>query len=220
MKNELFVSINENELMIEKSLIEYDFVPILFVCIDKKRERYIVLQTDFNEEQYLVVNVDLIELDKMLRGLKTMREVFSQGNYFWSVKLDQSFEYTVSSLTPSELNSEVLPIEGEFFELVTRDLELYSIQIRAEVLTNSIIWNEIGFKSLPDVFVEHVIDLDVSINRRLFECSVDYYLEWKKAQANDAQKCLQDITVCSLSMETPAYYSSSYSLSESKLSVA
>lgn len=219
MKNELFVVINEKELLIEKSLVEYDFVPILFVCIDNNKERYLVLQTDFDEEQYLVISVNLIELDKMLRGLKTMREVFSQGNSFWSVKLDRSLEYTVSSLSPNEVSPDVLPIDGEFFELVTQDLENYSIQIRKEVLTNMINWNEIDFKSLLNICVEHVIDPDVNINRRLFEYSIEYF-QRHTTQINDVHKCLTGVTVCSLSMGTVAKYSSSYNLSESNLSVA
>lgn len=126
---EVFFVINENNLVLDKVLVEYNEAPIFFVCKDE-RNYFISSCIDIEEERYIVVEVTLSRLSKMLHEKITMREVILQANKFWDVRVGEDVtkdEVAEKNIREIPLNS--LPYEGAFLKIATRDLENYAEKI-------------------------------------------------------------------------------------------
>ena len=57
MENILCFIINGKNLYLEKNIVIFD-IPLLFVCIDDSKQRYLVLCSDSEELRYLVAELD------------------------------------------------------------------------------------------------------------------------------------------------------------------
>ena len=70
----------KRDLFIEKSLLEYDGIPLLCVCIDDSGQRYFCNCTEFRAyERWIIYPVSLPQLIKMINGVATPADVLSDG---------------------------------------------------------------------------------------------------------------------------------------------
>lgn len=129
MKSERFFVIGEKEIFLDKILVEFNGLPIFFVC-KHNEEFYISLYIGEEEERYIVVRASLGRLSKMLYGKLTMRNLMLQSLQYWDIVAGETPDDDVVVLKDiSEIPLDMLPYEGEYLEMATSDLKQYAENI-------------------------------------------------------------------------------------------
>lgn len=81
MNNDVFFEIEGKKLYLDKVLVEYDNSAVFFVC--KSGERYyICLNVDFEDDRYIVEEIEMLDLIKMLEGKVPMRDILLKADFF------------------------------------------------------------------------------------------------------------------------------------------
>lgn len=125
MEKELCFYIEGNKLYLEQVLVDYNDVPIFFICKDEKTY-YAVLCTDMEELSYIVVSLSEVELYNLLHGKLSMREVFTRQQKYWEVKSGAEIELDTVICRPiKEIDCSALPQEGAYFEILTDEVSSY-----------------------------------------------------------------------------------------------
>lgn len=144
MDEQIFFIIDGKELVLDKILVEFNEMPIFFVC--KSDQIYFIsLCVDMENERYLLASVGLRDLSKMLHGKITMRNFILQASEFWditagaSISEDIVIEKSVESILLDEL-----PYEGEYLTLATKDLKIYTEKIDAMLYDGGIWENKVS----------------------------------------------------------------------------
>ena len=125
MANELCFVINNIELCMEQILVEFDDVPIFYLC-KGNGQLYLVLAKDMDVEEYLVVKISEHEVSDMLHGKVSMRQVILEQESYWDVKAgDEITDDEVTEHDIVDIPHEVLPYEGACYEIVSDDVKSY-----------------------------------------------------------------------------------------------
>lgn len=170
MDKELCFCIEGNKLYLEQVLVDYNDIPIFFVCKDNVAY-YVVLCSDIEELSYIVVNLSDIDLYNLLHGMLSMREVFTKQKNYWEIISGEKIESDiVICKSMEEIDYSVLPEEGACFEILTDRVssyvkkfdDIFLSEERFKVLLqkpnfNEIIFNEIYEYSLG--LVEKFVEL-------------------------------------------------------------
>lgn len=125
MEKELCFYIQDNKLYLEQVLVDYNDIPIFFVCKDC-RSFYVVLCSDIEELRYIIVNTSQVNLHRLLHGTLSMREIFTKQDIYWEVISGEEIEQDiVTCKSIKELDCSVLPEAGACFEILTNDVASY-----------------------------------------------------------------------------------------------
>ncbi|WP_251207532.1 hypothetical protein [Acetatifactor aquisgranensis] len=125
MEKELCFNIEGNKLYLEQALVDYNDIPIFFVCKDDETY-YVVLCSDIEELSYIVVNLSELELYNLLHGKLSMREVFTKQPKYWEIISGEEIESdTVICKHIEGIDCSVLPQEGAYFEILTDEVSSY-----------------------------------------------------------------------------------------------
>lgn len=130
-----WIQVNEiGELYKECVLVRFD-VPLLFVCKDKRNNRYLVLCIDEEEGVYLCQQVTVKVLLKMLNKEITMADTFRQtpirDNFLISYNFEsESFEGHY--ILTEDLTADMLPDEGVYFQLDNQNVRQYILKLKEE----------------------------------------------------------------------------------------
>lgn len=105
-----------------------DDIPIFFTCINEKDEYYLVLCVDEDLPRYNIIKVRTHQLNNMLQGIITMRNIFIIQDKYWEVISHDSCvkNDVVLEKTIEEMNLDDLPDEWAYFELHNNDLKTYA----------------------------------------------------------------------------------------------
>lgn len=124
--NEECFVIESKALYFEKALVEYDYVPIFFLCKDNMEEFYIALCIDFDELTYVVANISESDTYSLLHGQITMREVITKKEDFWHIQSGEELSLDKVKQCPiKELKEDWLPESGAYFQVLTEDMRRY-----------------------------------------------------------------------------------------------
>ena len=125
MKKELCFILDDKKLYLEKVLVEYEGVPIFFLC--KEAERfYIALCTDVEELSYVVTRISTYDIHELLHGEIAMRNVILKQNEFWSVQSgDNVMNDVVNKMEMSQIDKTALPKENACYKALTPDTKKY-----------------------------------------------------------------------------------------------
>lgn len=125
MEKELCFYIEGNKLYLEQVLVDYNDIPIFFVCKDDNTY-YVALCSDIEELSYIVVKLSEVELFNLLHGKLSMREAFTIQQKYWEVKSGEEIEADTVICRPiEEIDCSVLPQEGACFEILTDEVSAY-----------------------------------------------------------------------------------------------
>ncbi|MBD5489823.1 MAG: hypothetical protein HDR13_13715 [Lachnospiraceae bacterium] len=139
MEQQVYFVINHDELILDKVLVEYNEEPIFFVC-KHEQDYYIVSCADMEEERYIVTRTTLNRLSKMLHERMTMRELILDSDKFWDVIVGEDVtEDIVIEKKIDQIPTNVLPYEGAYLKVATRDLKEYVERIDS-ILYGEGIW--------------------------------------------------------------------------------
>lgn len=149
MSKQLCFILDNKELYLDKVLVCFNDTPIFFVCIDLNGHFYLVLCTDIDDLQYVIVNVSKKNLWKMLTKNITMREALLDCKSFWSVKTGEEISSDIVEFKNiADIDYDVLPVDGAMYEEINEDDSIYVDRITSEYL------KEVTFDSL-----EYIKDL-------------------------------------------------------------
>lgn len=129
MMEQVFFVVDGQELIMDKVLVEFDGSPVFFVC-KNKNVYFIALNIDLNEERYILTRISLNRLSRMLHGKITMRESILKGDKYWDIvagaDVDKDIIYERNI---EEIPLEVLPYEGAYFKIASKDMAAYTEKI-------------------------------------------------------------------------------------------
>ena len=125
MNKELCFCIEGIELYLEQVLVDYNNVPIFFVCKGVEMY-YAVLCSDIEKLSYIVVKISPEDLYKLLHGRMPMREIFISQKKYWEINSGEDIESDEVVYKPvNEMDFSVLPEEGAYFEVLTNEVSSY-----------------------------------------------------------------------------------------------
>ncbi len=143
MSDEPCFILDSEYLQLEKILIQYNGIPIYYICTDRNHNYYIVLCVDIDNEKYYIVKSSVNRILDLLTGKITMRNILLAQRTYWEVLVGDSIENDVSQLkVTSKIDHSLLPIEDSNFILVTEELKKYCDIIR------DIVFPETDYSSL------------------------------------------------------------------------
>lgn len=136
MNKELCFCIEDSKLYLEQVLVDYNDIPIFFICKDGT-SYYVVLCADVEELRYIVVKVSDVDLYSLLHGCISMREIFTLQETFWEIISGEEIETDIISYKATEqIDSSVLPKQGAYFEILTDEIDLYVNKFDDEFFSN------------------------------------------------------------------------------------
>ena len=136
MNEKLCFTIEGEELYLDKVLVDYHDIPIFFICIGA-RGYYVVLCTNMEELSYIIVKPSLSELNNMLHGKITMREIFAKQLQYWEVRTGNTVSSDAVLLKNiCEANLSDYPDKGARFEILTSEEEEYVKRIDEQISNN------------------------------------------------------------------------------------
>lgn len=125
MDKELCFCIEGNKLYLEQILVDYNDIPIFFVCKDNAAY-YIALCSDIEELSYIIASLSDIDLYNLLHGTLSMREVIIKHENYWEIISGEKIESDIVTYKPmKEIDCSVLPEEGAYFDILTDEVSSY-----------------------------------------------------------------------------------------------
>ena len=125
MNSTLCFRIEGIELYLEQVLVDYMDIPIFFLCKGESNH-YLVLCTDIDELNYIIVRLSMNDLYELLHSEGSIRNTILKQNEYWNVISGREIPLDeVKRLSISELDVGLLPKEDVYFEIVSTKLENY-----------------------------------------------------------------------------------------------
>ena len=125
MNSNLCFRIEGIELYLEQVLVDHMGIPIFFLC-KGEGNYYLVLCTDIDELNYIIVKLSMNDVYKLLHGEGSIRNVILKQEEYWNVISGEEISLDkVGKLSISELDVSLLPKENTYFEIVSTKLENY-----------------------------------------------------------------------------------------------
>ena len=125
MNSNLCFRIEGIELYLEQVLVDYMDIPIFFLCKGESN-RYLVLCTDIDGLNYIIVRLSMNDLYGLLHGEGSIRNTILKQNEYWNVISGKEISLDkVEKLSTPKLDVSLLPKEDVYFEIVSTKLEDY-----------------------------------------------------------------------------------------------
>lgn len=125
MNSNLCFRIEGIELYLEQVLVDYMDIPIFFLCKDEG-SYYLVLCTDVDELNYIIVRLSMNDVYGLLHGGESIYNTILKQNEYWNVISGREIPLDeVKRLSISELDVGLLPKEDVYFKIVSTKLENY-----------------------------------------------------------------------------------------------
>lgn len=135
MNKQLCFIIEKQSLYLEKVLVFFNDVPLFFICRNDENQRFLILCTELEQFEYLIVQMDLSNLRNMLLQKCTMRNAILNGEMFWKVVSGNTIENDFcEAIDKSKIDLSLLPNEGALYKKVFQEDEDYIKQIESEYL--------------------------------------------------------------------------------------
>lgn len=217
MNKELCFIINKQELILEQILVDYNNVPVYFICKDNQNQYYVVLCTDIDNEKYIITKTDINKLIKLLKQKITMRDLILSEKEFWEVTAGESIEKDIcKKKNISLIDLEDLPYENSYFKVVTtihkkflNELEdiLFSQQTSWKMVDVELNSNELE-DSLPlkntTIYYNKLIEVNETMNVEKIICQypknsiISYDSDFKKYKNFNETKIIRSLNLDNL----------------------
>ena len=185
MEKELCFIIEGTELYLEQVLVDYNEIPVFYICCSDKG-LYLVLCTDIDKQKFYVGKVNLLTISDLFEKDITMREAFLRGKSYWEVDAaDQVDDDLVRSICKEQIWTEYLPKEGAFFNVFSEELKEYKKNIQ-EKLFGGNDWKHVA-DNMTNIFEELLLtneplngiysNIPSNMAKALIELQMDKYTD-------------------------------------------
>ena len=139
MNSNLCFRIEGIELYLEQVLVDYMDIPIFFLC-KGEGDYYLVLCTDIDELNYIIVKLSMSDVYKLLHSEESILNIILKQEGYWNVISGKEIPLDkVEKLSTLKLDVSLLPKEDVYFEIVTEKLKNYVKKFDMEYFCD-IIW--------------------------------------------------------------------------------
>jgi|GEM_PF-1840917 len=169
MENILCFIINGKNLYLEKNIVIFD-IPLLFVCIDDSKQRYLVLCSDSEELRYLVAELDSNVIKDMILSKITMKDAFKTSSKIWEVESHDEIEDDVYKVINFiNIPDSDLPEDGAYLDFINDDLKKYinnclevtfSFSIGQQTIQSIAILNKLIMNNTDNTFIKDIRNMD------------------------------------------------------------
>lgn len=112
----------------------YGNEPVLFVCQDRDKSRYLCMTYESAESNYVIIQASPMNLIKMLENKITMEDTFRRaGSIFWSEEGNDEDSLSLVEYSSSSFPAGKLPEKGEYYELDFEWVKDYIRQLKSEM---------------------------------------------------------------------------------------
>lgn len=179
MSKELCFRIEHNDLFLKQVLVDYNNIPIFFLC-QGKYKNYLSLCVDIENYNYVIVEVSLFDIYDLLHGNVSMRDAILNHKEYWMVTSGEDISNDiVERKTIKDIDQSWLPQEGAYFKVLTESIEQYlkSIDNIISIQQNYISYSELkkGYKNEIKNTIDLIFDYSISMN---FTNTVGQYDDW------------------------------------------
>lgn len=109
-------TINGNELYLVLNLVDFNGIPLYFICKDNTGQYYICLCYDIDYEKYIIVKTDIDRIYKLLTQNITMRDIITMESEFLDVSI--LGEEDICSLKDmKDINFDILSDKNSYFNI-------------------------------------------------------------------------------------------------------
>lgn len=177
--------INDCVLYLEVVLLEFDRVPMLFICRGGN-EYYLALCSDLDELEYIVIPAKSYYLVQMLRGKIAMRDMFEkQPNYYLIHSSNIIENDKVEYKKIEDIDKGVLPLSGAKYTIFSEDVEGFT-----KNMEEALLYGKDSFVSLEskNFFIDSAMPLsrhkDTSLTVTYFKESTKITIEEKRSSSS------------------------------------
>lgn len=124
------------QLYLEKILVSFD-IPILFVCVNYEKRRYLCLNIDEETGKSVIVATDNKRMIAMLKNQVTMESVFRNSSEQKVIIAEYDFDggKVISySKDPETVSADMLPKKNEYFELTNKEIQDYITYLEKQTI--------------------------------------------------------------------------------------
>ena len=116
-------------LYIEKELV-YGNELIFFTCLSDNGDRYLNITYDSSKGIYIMSKLNNLDLLNMLNNKITMYDAIKRGEVAYITRFNSNWDLIGQEVSPSNINDELLPKKGEYYELRFDDFEQYCFDLK------------------------------------------------------------------------------------------
>lgn len=129
MDSVLSFIIEDKNLYLEQVLVEYDGIPIYFLCKDEN-SYYLALCIDTNHFAYYVSKMTILQVYDILYGHVDMKEPFVSNGNIWEIISDNDIKYDkVTKISARNVNKDVLPYTNAKYKILDENVKKYAEQL-------------------------------------------------------------------------------------------
>ena len=129
--------IEGKELFLKTILVEYDFVPLFYICVDKNNHYYTVLRRNLEEETYIIVQNKKEHIAQMLKNEITMRRLMMSEQKYWEVTAGEDISTDmVERKQLSDMPIKDLPFKNAKYGKPTAESEQLLQELNFNLSTN------------------------------------------------------------------------------------
>lgn len=124
-------------LFMEQILFSFENIPIVFVCIDENKRRYLCVCDDIiDEESWLIVKIDNKKLLEILNDNATVLSAFvDQKVIIANRKFSQDINYDIAEY--NNISKDELPVRDQYLEM-KNSLKPYIENIEYDILSSGL----------------------------------------------------------------------------------
>lgn len=101
-------------------------MPILFVCIDEEKNRYLVETLDAYDGEFVIARIENDVLRDMINNKIPMRDAFLRAEKLFHTFFDEMFDLRSKVYPRDEMPNDLLPRKNAYFNLKSDRLTEYS----------------------------------------------------------------------------------------------
>lgn len=109
-------TINGNELYLVLNLVDFNGIPLYFICKDNTGQYYICLCYDIDYEKYIIVKTDIDRIYKLLTQNITMRDIITMESEFLDVSILGEEDICLLK-DMKDINFDILPDKNSYFNI-------------------------------------------------------------------------------------------------------
>ena len=115
MDKQLCFKLNNDELYLDQTLVDYNGIPIFFISFTNK-EYYLILCTDCKNYNYNIVIISVSDIYNLLHQKITMKDVILTQEEYWEVISGNEISNDiVTKKSINEIDFSCLPKEGFYY---------------------------------------------------------------------------------------------------------
>ena len=165
MDNLVCFIIESQILYLDQVLVEYNGVPIFFIC-KSKDERYLCLCSDIDELKYYVIRISAKDIFNLLHGKTSMRNTFLSQKAYWEIESGEDpTQDAVLKKSIEEINQKLLPDENAYYEILSPEIAEYVKNFDVKFLVEEYTKN---VKTATDRIILHVRSNSIFSRRTTF----------------------------------------------------